>query len=118
MLVVVLAGAVVFDLCHNQEPKQLTTKQSEAGKHKLDSQVFFYNPGSSFKIRTGTDKLFSKILFTIGQDKFLAAFHNQKAFDLIKSESLKVGSPLNPMVHFRKFIICHHAASDDNFPLL
>ena len=117
LLLVMVTGAIVFDACHDQLPEQLV-EQHDAGSHQVSvSQVYFCNPVSSYKMRAGIDKFFSKILFTIGQDKFLSAFHNQKAFDLLKSESLKVRSPLNSMVHFRKFIICHHAATDDNLPL-
>ena len=117
MLLLVLTGAMIFDACYDQLPAQLAAHQNEAGKHKLDSQVYFYNPVSNFKIRTGTDKLFSKILFTIGQNKFLASFHNQKASDLIKAEALKVCDPISPMIYFRKFIICHHSGSEDYYLL-
>lgn len=118
LFAVVVAGAFVFDMCHKEAPEQLVASQHDASKHHVDmSQVFFYTPVSSFKIRTGNDRLFSKILFTIGQDKFLSAFHNQKTYHLLKAESLKERSPHNLMVHFRKFIICHHFSSDDNPPL-
>lgn len=117
LLLVVLAGAITFDVCRDQLPVPKAKQENEAGGHQLESQFYFYNSASSFKIRTGMTKLFSKFLFTIGQDKFLAAFHNQKAFDLIKAESLKVGSPLNPTIYFRKFIICHHSASADEYLL-
>lgn len=116
--VVLVVGAVVFDSVHDQPTGRLAEHQQDASEPQFElSHVFFYNPASSFKIRTGCDRLLSKILFTIGQDKFLSAFHNQKAFHLLKAESLKVRSPQNLAVHFRKFIICHHASSDDTAPL-
>ncbi len=118
VFVTLVAGAVIFDLCHDQLPEQLVKHQQDAPVTQFDmSQVFFCNPASSFKISTGYDRLFSKILFTIGQDKFLSAFHNQEAYHLLKAESLKERSPQNLMVHFRKFIICHHSSSDDNAPI-
>jgi len=116
--IVLVAGAVVVDSLHDQLPEQLVKNQQDASEPQFDiSQVFFCNPASSFKIRTGCDRLFSKILFTIGQDKFLTAFHNQKAFHLLKADALKVPLPQNLTVHFRKFMICHHSSSDDNAPL-
>lgn len=112
-----IAGAVIFDLCHDQLPEQLVKSQQDASEPQIDmSQVFCCNPASSFKIRTGSDRLISKILFTIGQDKFLSAFHHQEVYHLLKAESLNERSPQNLTVHFRKFIICHHSSSDDNAP--
>jgi len=118
VFVTLVAGAVIFDLCHDQLPEQLVKHQQDASEPQVDmTQVFCCNPVSSFKIRTGYDRLFSKILFTIGQNKFLSAFHHQEAYHLLKAESLKERSPQNLTVHFRKFIICHHSNSDDNAPL-
>ena len=117
-MAILVVGAFVFDACHDQLPKQDLKHQTESNNHQFDiNEVYFYNPVSSFKIRTGMDKLLSKILFTVGQDKFLSSFHNQRAFHLMKVEALHVRSPLNPMLHFRKFIICHQCSSDDK-PLL
>lgn len=115
---VIIAGAYVFDSCHKEIPTPVTKHQNDKSSHEFGlGEVFFYNPVSSFKIMTGIDKLLSKILFTIGQDRFLSSFHNQKTFHLIKAEAIKVPSPLNPMVYFREFIICHQSSSDDNPPL-
>lgn len=114
LFITVIGGAYVFDLCRDQLPEQLVDHQQDASEHHVDmSHMFFYNPVSGFKIREGSDRLFSKILFAIGQDKFLASFHNHKAYHVLKAESLKERSPGNQMVHFRKFIICHHSSSDD-----
>lgn len=118
LFIAVVSSAVIFDMCHDQLPEQLVEQQQDASQHQLDiSQVFYYNPVNSFKIRTGSDRLLSKILFAIGHDRFLTAFHNHKAYHILKAESLKERSPQNQMVHFRKFIICHHSTSDDNLPI-
>lgn len=118
VFVTLVAGAVIFDVCRDQLPEQLVKQQQDASEPQVElSPAFFCNPASSFKIRTGCDRLFSRILFTMGQDKFLTAFHNQEAYHLLKAESLKERSPQNLMVHFRKFIICHHSSSDDNAPI-
>nr|MBD3622377.1 hypothetical protein [Sunxiuqinia sp.] len=118
VFITLAAGAVIFDLCHDQLPEQLVKHQQDASEPQVDmSPTYFCNPASSFKIRMGCDRLVSKILFTIGQDRFLTAFHNQEAYHLLKAESLKERSPQNLMVHFRKFIICHHSSSDDNAPI-
>lgn len=114
LFVLVVGGAVVFDLCHDQLPQELMKQQQDASEHQvIPAQVYFCNPGSSFKVRSGSDRLCSKILFSIGQDKFLTAFHNHITYHLLKVESLKERSPQKPMVHFRKFVICHHSNTDD-----
>ncbi|WP_321287249.1 hypothetical protein [uncultured Sunxiuqinia sp.] len=114
LFVLVIGGAYIFDRCHDQLPEQHADQQQDASKHHVNmSQMFVYNSVSSYKIRSGNNCLVSKILFTIGNDKFLAAFHNRKTFHVLKAESLKERSPQNLMVHFRKFMICHHFSSDD-----
>jgi len=115
LMVVLVAGAYIFDSCHHQLPKQDLKHHTASNSHRLDiNEVYFYNPVSSFKMRTGMDKLLSKILFAVGQDKFLSTFHNQMAYHLMKEESLHLRSPLNPMIHFRKFIICHQSNPDEH----
>lgn len=114
LMVILVAGAYIFDSYHDQMPKKDLKHHTASRNQQIDiNEIYFYNPVSSFKIRTGMDKLLSKILFTIGQDKFLSTFHNQLTYHLMKEESLHLRSPLNPMVHFRKFIICHQCTPDD-----
>ncbi|MGQ7868222.1 hypothetical protein [Sunxiuqinia sp. sy24] len=118
MFIAIVAGAVVFDMCHDQVPEQVVNQTQDTAEHQFDrSQVVFCNPVSSFKLRTGSDRLISKLLFSKGQDRFLSAYHNQKAYHVLKAESLKERSPQNAMIHFLEFMICHHASSDDNPPI-
>ncbi|WP_430973317.1 hypothetical protein [Sunxiuqinia rutila] len=118
VLMALVAGAVVFDLCHDQLPEQVASQTQDTSEHLFDqSQVAYCNPLSSFKMRTGSDRLISKILFSKGQDRFLSAYHNQKAYHVLKAESLNERLPQSARIHFLEFMICHHASSDDNPPL-
>ncbi len=118
VLLALVASAVVFDLCHDQLPEQVASQTQDTSEHLFDqSQVAYCNPLSSFKMRTGSDRLISKILFSKGQDRFLSAYHNQKAYHVLKAESLNERLPQSARIHFLEFMICHHASSDDNPPL-
>ncbi|MGQ8337562.1 hypothetical protein ACUNWD_13520 [Sunxiuqinia sp. A32] len=111
------AGAMTFDLCHDQLPDQQNSAQENHSSHNLDAtQVFFFNPASSFKLLDHGDKLLTRILYSANQDKFLAMFHNHRIFHSLKEDSLKDFTPFHLMAHFIKFTEIHYSSPDDYPP--
>ena len=114
-----IASAVLFDTFHEGSGTVAdATRQKSESLDMQSSHVFFCNPVSSFKILNGADKLFSGFLFTTGKSEFLTAYHNCRAFHLLKAETLQKRISFLEMAHFMEFNPSHHISPDDDASLI
>ena len=114
MFLVVTFAAVLFDAFHEGPDQLAQTNHQHSDTTDLEaSQVFFFNPINSFKLRTGVNKLFTGFLIADSQNQFLAQYHNLRSFHLLKAESLKDHPSFIQMAHFMKFNSCHRLSPDD-----
>ena len=114
-LLMLLAGAVVFDVYHNDTLAVNEQSQEKTASTNFDvAQVFYFNSGSSFKLTTRADKLLSCILHTANQDKFLSRFHNYRTFHLLKEESMTDRKPFHLMAHYIEFTSVQYSSPDDD----
>jgi hypothetical protein len=111
----VVLSAALFDALHagSEELVDETHQRSES-QFMHSNHVFFYNPINYFKIRKGTDKLFSGLLFAATQNEFLTKYHNCRTYHLLKAESFKERLPLVRIIHFMEFNPCHPSGPDDH----
>lgn len=110
----VILGAVIFDAFHNEPVSEIDMCNHQTNSHDLQaSDIFFFNPVSTFKIRTGVEKLFSGIVFAGSQNEFLKQYHNYRSFHLLKAESLNKWQLFSETAHFMLFNHCHHVSPVD-----
>jgi len=115
LFLAVVLSAVLFDTFHEGSVKLVNETHQRSDSHDMQAgRVFFYNPVSSFKIRSGADKLFSGLIFAASRNEFLSEYHNCRTFHLLKKEALQERLPFLMMAHFMKFNSSHHSSPDDD----
>lgn len=116
VLLLLLAGAIAFDVCHDDVSDVVEQSQQSTTSTNFDTtQVFYFNQGSNYKLSVRSDKLLSCILYAANQDKFLSRFHNYRTFHSWKEESMKDRKPFHLMAHFMKFSSVQYSSPDDEY---
>ncbi|WP_423130417.1 hypothetical protein [Gaoshiqia sp. Z1-71] len=106
--------AVLFDVYHEGSGRLINELENRSETVNMqNAQVFFYNPVNTFKLLSGTDKLFTGLIFAASQNDFLTKYHNCRTFYLLKAESVNEHPSFLFMAHFMKYNFCHHANPDD-----
>ena len=111
----IILSAVVFDAFHDKPERLIDVTSHQAESHDIQaSNVFFFNSVSSFKLRSGVDKLFSGFVFSASQNSFLTQYHSCRNFHLLKAERLDHRLPFILTANFMKFNCCHHSCPEDS----
>ena len=113
IFLLIALSAVLFDALHDSSDIKVKNDMHQTSSQQIEaSDVLFNNPVSNFKLKTGTDKLLSKLIFTGSRNEFLTQYHNFRTFHLLKAESINKRLPFILTSHFMKFNFCHHSSPD------
>lgn len=109
--------AVLFDMFYEGPRKQEHIPHQGSESQTGYAPVYFYNPAGNFKLVRGVDKFFSRLVFPVSPNEFLAEQYSCKVFHTLKAVSITAGDLVWKQVHFRKFNTCHPAVPDEEPPV-
>lgn len=114
LFIAVVATAVLFDLSRDKSDIKLSESHNTKGSssHEL-SQFCFYSTFNSFKLKSFPNKFSARKLFLRTQSEFLQKYHNLKAGQSAKSESLKNYIAADLQIHLIRFQKCLYRNPDD-----
>lgn len=118
LFAVVILSAIVFDHYHSgtEQTAQAANQQPQSSEILISTPEYCVNPGNTFRLLSGADKLFSGLVFAGFRNDLLSAWHNYRSFYLLKAEDLQQSNPFLLAAHFMKFNSCHHSNPDDGAP--
>ena len=114
LFIAVIATAVLFDLSHDKSDVKTPESHNTQGSssHEL-SQFCFYSTFNSFKQKSASSRFTARKLFLRTQSEFLQKYHNLKAGQLAKSESVKEYIAVDLHINLIRFQKCLYRNPDD-----
>ncbi len=115
--VICIAG--LFDMYYEREASFFPEDIQELPDTKdvEPESAYLYNSTQTFNLKIAAQKLSSKQLFGCTLSKFVQHHHNTKAFQLLKTKSLKTQLPMMLLSHFFIFQRHYYSSPDDDYLL-